>query len=781
MTRKLVIVESPAKAKTIGRYLGKDYRITASVGHIRDLPEKKTGVNVKKSYAPQYVVKEGKEKVVAELRKEAEQAQEIYLATDPDREGEAIAWHISEILSIPNDKACRISFNEITETAVQAAVASPRRIDMDLVNAQQARRILDRLVGYELSPVLWKKVRKGLSAGRVQSVATRMVVDREKEITSFNKEEYWVLTAVLSKKGGKRTFKARYQGELSSVVDKKDKNASVPQKTRVEDMETAVRILEEIQGKPFSVLKIKKGTKKPSPQPPFTTSTLQQEASRRLSFPSKKTMSVAQQLYEGVDIAGHGTIALVTYIRTDSVRISEEAVTEARRLIETTYGPRYVPASPRRYANKNTSQDAHEAIRPAHFDLSPDAVRASLTNDQFRLYRLVWERFLASQMPNAEFDVVTVDVNAGRQVFRAVGETPRFDGFLAAFGEKEVEKEDDRDDDEEIGKEKIPELSEGEPLDLAELLKEQKFTQPPPRYTEATLIKALEEQGIGRPSTYAPTLTTILDRNYIEKDKKYLVPTDLGVKVTEYLIENFLDIVDVKFTARMESRLDTVAEGENGWVAVLDEFYPAFHLLVLKAQDAKGPEAEPVGRKCPTCGEGDLLFKEGRFGRFISCSKYPTCKHTEKIPKTLADGSIDPAEAEKTKGQPTGEKCPTCGEGDLLLRESRYGQFLSCSLYPTCKFTRNIDQSVKGNCPKCGSGLVVKVSKKFKGKRFFTCDRKGTNAECDFISWDLPMEGKTCEVCGSYMVWHSFKGRGGKPQCGNRDCSTIIKRAKKDE
>jgi len=778
MSRKLVIVESPAKAKTIGRYLGKDYHITASVGHIRDLPEKKTGVNVKKQYAPSYVIKDGKEKVVAELKKEASQADTIYLATDPDREGEAIAWHISEVLGLPEGQACRISFNEITEPAVRAAVASPRPIGMDLVHAQQARRILDRLVGYELSPVLWRKVRKGLSAGRVQSVATRMVVDRENEILGFKKEEYWVLTAVLAKKAAKRTFKARYFGELPDAPKKTGKADGGPRKVKVEDKETAERILADVEKSAFSVLSIKKGTKKPSPQPPFTTSTLQQEASRRLGFPSKKTMSVAQQLYEGVELAGQGTMALVTYIRIDSVRVSEEAVAEARRLIGSTYGPKYVPSSPRRYANRNTSQDAHEAIRPAHFDLSPESVRASLSNDQFRLYRLVWERFLASQMPPAEFDVVTLDVAAGRQVFRAVGETPRFDGFLAAFGEKDVEKDEESDEDD--GKERIPELVEGEPLDLSGILKEQKFTQPPARYTEATLIKALEEEGIGRPSTYAPTLSTILDRKYIEKDKKFLLPTELGTKVTNYLLKNFEDIVDVKFTARMEGTLDTVEQGERGWVAVLDDFYPGFHKLVEKAKDGDGDKMPPVVvGKCPDCEDGQLQEKEGRFGKFIGCSNYPKCKHTEKILKSVTgpDGTTT-TEPDVSKGVPTGEKCPECGEGDLILKDGSYGKFIACSRYPTCKYKKNVDQTVRGSCPKCGSGLVVRISKKFRGKRFYVCDKKGSDPACDFISWDLPMEGRTCETCGSYMVWRSFNGKGGFPKCGNRECPTNQKREK---
>lgn len=711
MNRKLVIVESPAKAKTIGRYLGKEYRITASVGHIRDLPSSTIGVDVKKNFKPTYINMKGKEKVIREIKDLAQDSDMIYIATDPDREGEAIAWHIAGVLGIDATSACRISFNEITQKAVQAAVAEPRPIDLDLVNAQQARRILDRLVGYELSPLLWKKVRKGLSAGRVQSVATRMIVDRENEITAFQKEEYWNLTAELSPAEVSFPFRSRYHG--------RKKNGKI-ERIKLASKEATDAVLDEIKGAPFIVDTIKKGSKQRHPFAPFTTSTLQQEASRRLGFTSKRTMSVAQQLYEGVEISGQGQMALVSYIRTDSVRISDEALTTARTLIGERYGDQYVPKTPRKYANKNSAQDAHEAIRPAHFDLSPDAIHNSLSNDQYRLYKLIWDRFLSSQMTSAEVDTVSLDILSMQHVFRTQGETIRFSGFLAAY---EDISEDTADDDEKnAGKEKLPELTEGQQLTLLKIVPEQKFTQPPARYTEATLIKALEEKGIGRPSTYAPTISTILDRNYVEKQTKYLCPTELGMVVTKLLSANFQNIVDVTFTAQMEEMLDEIELGKKDWVSVLSDFYPVFHEQVLKAQ-----------------------------------------AEVEKI---------------EMKQEKTGEMCPQCGEGELLIKEGRFGKFVACSNFPTCKYTKNLEIAAKGNCPICGSGLVSHTSRKFKGRTFYTCDKKGTDPECKFISWDLPVEGAKCETCGSYMVWKRFRGKS-YPKCANRECPTNVRKPSK--
>ena len=714
MSKNLVIVESPAKAKTIGRYLGKDYRITASVGHIRDLPSATLGVDVKRQYKPLYINMKGKEKVIHELKNMASQADRIYIATDPDREGEAIAWHIAQILKIDDQSPCRISFNEITEPALKHAVANPRAIDMDLVNSQQARRILDRLVGYELSPLLWKKIKKGTSAGRVQSVATRLIVEREREIQSFKSEEYWLLTAWLHKQAADPLFRARYHGEI---------NGSKVSKVKLVDQAGTEAIIADIQGRTFMVWQVKKGNRHRTPGPPFTTSTLQQEAARFLGFTSKRTMSVAQQLYEGVDLPGNGSIALVTYIRTDSVRILAEAAEEARHFILERHGKAYLPAAVRAFKNRSSAQDAHEAIRPAHFELNPDTIRDQLSFDQYRLYKLIWDKFIASQMAAASIDTVVADLAAGNHIFRAQGETIVFPGFLAQYGVQLVDQEADLDKDQsdaENNKEKLPELIEGESLLLDKLLPEQKYTQPPARYTEATLIKAMEEKGIGRPSTYAPTISTIQDRLYVEKDKKFLVPTELGKTVTLLLEEQFSNIVDVAFTAKMEENLDTVESGKQGWVELLDQFYPPFHAQVMAAENL------------------DRV----------------------KIPDVL-----------------TGDKCPECHEGDLVVKEGRYGKFVACSRYPDCKYTKNVETAARGKCPLCGSGLMSRTSRKYKGSQFFTCDKLGNNPECPFISWDLPIDGKICDVCGSYMVWKRYKGRT-YPRCGNKDCASNQRKTK---
>jgi len=718
MTKTLVIVESPAKAKTIGRYLGNDYRITASVGHIRDLPSSSLGVDVANDFKPRYITMKGKEKVIRELKDMAEQSDQILLATDPDREGEAIAWHIANVLKLDVNEPIRIFFNEITEQAVKAAVKEPRPIDLDLVNSQQARRILDRLVGYELSPLLWKKIRKGLSAGRVQSVATRMIVEREREIDAFVPEEYHLLTALLSKSGDLgNTFRSRYFGE---------KRTTKAEKVRLSNAEEVAELLADIKGKPFTVGTVKRGTRRKQPYAPFTTSTLQQDASRVHGFTSRRTMSIAQQLYEGIDLPGLGATALVTYIRTDSVRVSQEALNESRELILQRFGSEYLPKSPRLYRNRNSAQDAHEAIRPAHFNLPPSEIRDLVSHDQYRLYKLIWDRFMASQMAAAVIDTLSVDILAGTHLFRTKGETIKFPGYLVLYGQQaevqpdpEDKKETDKND-EESSNERLPELTEGEVLHLHSLTPEQKFTQPPARYTEATLIKAMEEQGIGRPSTYAPTISTIQDRQYVEKERKFLVPTELGKVVTGMLEEHFDNIVDLKFTAQMEKELDTVESGELDWVSLLQKFYPPFHERVEKANEQQ-----------------------------------------ERIKLTVVS---------------TGEICPECKEGELVIKEGRYGKFVACSRYPDCKFTKNVETPVNGKCPLCGSGLLKLRSRKYK-RDFFTCDKKGSDPECKFISWDLPIEGKTCETCGSYMVSRRFRGRA-YPRCGNRDCPTNKRKTK---
>ena len=708
MTKKLVIVESPAKSKTISRYLGSDYQITASLGHIRDLPSNNLGVDVKNGFKPLYITMKGKEKVVRDLKELSAGCDEILLATDPDREGEAIAWHLAKVLKIDPDSKCRITFNEITKSAVQDAIKNPRSIDMNLANAQQARRVLDRLVGYELSPLLWQKVRKGLSAGRVQSVATKIVMDRDAEIDAFVPEEYWLIKALATPGKQSDKFLLGYYGYM-------DGGKAVKDELRNED--DAQRVLKDVGSGPLIVDSVKKGKKERNPYPPFTTSTLQQEASKRLGFSSKKTMSIAQQLYEGVEISGAGQTALVSYIRTDSVRISEEAVAAAKDLIKKRFGEEYCSKYKREYKNKNSAQDAHEAIRPTHFDMDPETIRSSLTNDQYKLYSLIWDRFLATQMASAKLDTVNVQASCNGRIFRAAGETVIFKGYLVLYADI---AEDTPKGEESESKAKIPQLEDGMKLEVLDFNASQKFTTPPPHYTEATLIKAMEDNGIGRPSTYAPTITTILDRNYIEKNGRMLLITDLGKIVTNLLSDNFKEIVDVSFTAGMEDRLDKVEEGKEDWEKVLEDFYPEFDSQVKAAKDS-----------------------------------------IEKV-------TFEP--------EKTGETCPLCG-AELLFKEGRYGKFIACSNFPECKYTKNIEVAAKGKCPQCGSGLLSHRSKKYKGKVFYTCDKKGSDPNCSFISWDLPLEGRVCSECGSYMVLKHY-GKKVYPKCANKDCPTNAKRGK---
>ncbi len=708
MGKKLVIVESPAKSKTIGRYLGPDFQITASLGHIRDLPSGNLGVDVKNDFKPIYITMKGKEKVVRELKTLAADCDEVLLATDPDREGEAIAWHLAKVLKIDPDSNCRITFNEITKKAVQEAISSPRAIDMNLADAQQARRILDRLVGYELSPLLWKKIRKGLSAGRVQSVATKIVMDRDAEIDAFKPEEYWLVKALVTPGKASDKFLMSYYG-----INKGGKTSHI----KLTCEEEANKVLNDTKGIPLKLTSVKHGSRERNPYPPFTTSTLQQEASRRLGFSSKKTMSVAQQLYEGIDIKGAGQTALVSYIRTDSVRISDEAYEAAKKLIVDRFGKEYLSGYRRKYKNKNSAQDAHEAIRPTHFDMDPASIRASLTSDQFKLYSLIWDRFLATQMAPAKLDTLSVEASCGEHIFRASGETITFKGFLVLYADV---AEDKKDDDEDNSKARLPALEEGMELKNLDVTGIQKFTTPPQHFTEATLIKALEEYGIGRPSTYAPTISTILDRQYIEKDGRSLLITELGKLVTNMLSENFSEIVDVSFTADMESNLDRVEEGSVKWEKVLSDFYPEFAEQIKSAQNS-----------------------------------------IEKI-------EIVP--------EKTGEKCPKCGS-DLVYKEGRYGKFVACSNFPQCDFTKNIEIQAKGRCPKCGSGLLAHHSKKYRGKLFYTCDKKGSDPNCDFISWNLPIDGKTCPECGSYMVLKHY-GKKAYPKCSNKDCPSNSRKKK---
>ncbi|MCQ2528953.1 MAG: type I DNA topoisomerase [Saccharofermentans sp.] len=712
MGKNLVIVESPAKAKTIERYLGVNYKVTATVGHFRDLPVNSMGINVNNNFKPIYIDKNPK--VKKELIELAKDADFVYIATDPDREGEAIAWHVAHALKIDIASECRITFNEITKKAVKAAIENPRAIDMDLVNAQQARRVLDRLVGYELSPLLCNKIRKGLSAGRVQSVVTKIVMDRDAEIDAFQSEDYWLVSAIASATDEKESFKLRYLGtKKGSTIDK-------PKNGRILTEEEANAITSDVKGNPFTVDSVKKTKGSRKPAPPFTTSTMQQEASRRLGFSTSTTTRIAQQLYEGVDIQGHGQTALVTYIRTDSVRVSEEAIAASHELITETYGKNFVSPYKREFKNRNSSQDAHEAIRPAHFDLSPEDVKSSLRPEQYKLYKLIWERFLASQMADAVTNNVTVDASCGTRVFRAQGETIDFPGFLEAYAD--IASENKETEETNTDKILLPELKEGQKLNNLKTICDKKKTLPPPHYTEATLIKAMEEYGIGRPSTYSKTISTVLDRKYIDKENKALLITELGKVVTGMLNENFTDIVDVSFTAGMENQLDDVEEGNKDWVDLLSEFYPSFHQTIVEAN--------------------------------------------EKI------------KAVKIEEEKIGEKCPECGEGDLVIKNGRNGKFIACSCFPNCSYTRNIEADVSAHCPKCGSGLLLRRTKKGR-KPFYVCDKKGENAECDFISWDLPIDGKKCEQCGSYMILRRFRGKA-YPRCANPECASNARKKKSD-
>ncbi|MDD5602555.1 MAG: type I DNA topoisomerase [Eubacteriales bacterium] len=697
MAKNLVIVESPAKSKTIGRFLGKSYKIEASVGHIRDLPKSTLGVDVDKNFEPKYITIRGKSEVISKLKKEAKEADKVYLATDPDREGEAISWHLAALLDMDEKALSRITFNEITEEAVKKAMKSPRAIDMDLVDAQQARRVLDRIVGYKLSPLLWKKVRKGLSAGRVQSVAAKMVCDREDEITGFVPEEYWDITALLSsggdKPGGKENFVAKYHGTSGKKV-------------RLRSKEQVDEILKDLENSLYKVLKVVKGRKKKAPAPPFTTSTLQQEASWRSGFTTKKTMMVAQQLYEGIEIKGKGATGLVTYIRTDSVRVSPEAQGEARSHIASMWGKEYLPAKARNYRNRSASQDAHEAIRPTHPDMTPEAVRDSLTSDQYRLYKLIWNRFFASQMAEAVYDTVTADIGAGRHLFKANGTRLDFKGYLLIYkDEKNPDNTGNKADEKDEGENgaaddnancMIPELIEDQELRLIKIDPGQHFTQPPARYTEATLVRAMEEKGIGRPSTYAPTISTILARGYVEKEKKSLLPSELGKIVTDIMKQNFPDIVDEKFTAGMENELDEIERGGKKWPEVIRDFYTDFARLVGEAEEKIGKvkiEDEPADIVCEKCGR-DMVIKNGRFGKFIACPGFPECRNTKPI---LEEAGVN---------------CPVCG-GKVLIRKTKKGKpYISCENYTKCGFT-SWDMPAKESCPVCGSFML----KSYRGRK----------------------------------------------------------------
>ncbi len=690
--KNLVIVESPAKAKTIEKYLGKDYKVVASMGHLRDLPKSTLGIDIENNFEPKYIPVKDHGDVIKSLKALVKESDIVYLATDPDREGEAISWHLKELLNLEDERARRVTFNEITKKVVQNSIENPRAIDQDLVDAQQARRLLDRIVGYKLSPLLWKKIKRGLSAGRVQSVATRMVVDRENEITSFVREEYWLLDALLNCDESDANFTARFYG-------KDDKKIELHTREEVD------AIIAATENSEFSIKSIKRGEKHRSPAAPFITSTLQQEASRRLGMTPRRTMSVAQQLYEGVDITGQGTVGLITYMRTDSLRLSDVALMDAKNFITERYGKEYYHGSFRVYKSKNSAQDAHEAIRPTNIYLTPEAVRKDLTPEQYRLYRLIWGRFTACQMANAVYDNVVIDVCANDYIFRSNYSEMRFPGYTAVYEEAKDEESDEL-------RSQLPNLTEGEKVYLEKMLPEQQFTQPPARYTEATLIRAMEEKGIGRPSTYAPTISTITSHEYVVKDGKYLKPTNLGVVVTELMMERFPDIVDLKFTNQMESGLDSVESGKMYWKDLLGEFYGGFSKEMESAEEAL---------------DGVRI----------------------KVPDELSD-----------------EYCDICGR-QMVVKSGRFGRFLACPGYPECNFTKPLVIEMPGKCPKCGSRILKRTSK--KGYTFYACER---GADCGFMTWHVPTKD-FCPKCGKTMFKPSGRGRL-KSFCINENCELFV-------
>ncbi|MCS7461907.1 type I DNA topoisomerase [Paenibacillus doosanensis] len=687
MADSLVIVESPAKAKTIGKYLGSKFIVKASMGHIRDLPKSQIGVEIQKNFEPKYITIRGKGSVLKELKDARKKVKKVYLAADPDREGEAIAWHLAHYLELEETDACRVVFNEITKQAVKDAFKTPRKINLDLVNAQQARRILDRLVGYKISPLLWKKVKKGLSAGRVQSVAVKLVYDRENEIKAFVPEEYWTITAKLQ--AGSSEFEAKFhslKGEKKELSNQQEVN----------------EILAGLEKAEFVVGEVREKERLRNPSPPFITSSLQQEAARKLNFRASKTMSVAQQLYEGIDLGSEGTVGLITYMRTDSTRISPVAQEEAQQFIVQKYGEAYYPETPRVYIKKAANaQDAHEAIRPSSVLREPEHIKEHLSRDQFRLYKLVWERFVASQMASAVLDTMTVDIAAGDTVFRAVGSKMKFPGFMKVY----VEGNDDGTTEED---KLLPPLKHGDKVKRKQIDPKQHFTQPPPRYTEARLVRALEEMGIGRPSTYAPTLETIQKRGYVAIEEKKFIPTELGELVIQQMIEFFPEILDVEFTAHMEEELDHVEEGKEDWVKVLNSFYVSFEKRLEVAEEEMEKieiQDEVSDEICEKCGR-HLVYKMGRFGKFLACSGFPDCRNTKPIVKDI------------------GVTCPSCKEGKIIERRSKKGRvFYGCDRYPECEFV-SWDKPVGQPCPKCGSMLIEKRNKNGVFHQCIQCDFK---------------------------------------------------------
>ena len=785
MPKSMVIVESPAKAKTIERYLGKDFQVRACAGHIKDLPPSSLGVDVEHEFSPTYRIISGKEKIVRQLKKEARNLSDIYLAADPDREGEAICQHLAEELNVSQDRRIhRVLFNEITKTAILNAFEQPSSIDQNKVEAQQARRILDRLVGYKVSPLLWNKVRRGLSAGRVQTVALRMIVEREKEIKDFVSEEYWNFTARLKAKDPP-AFDAK-------AVKHKGK------KFKISNQADADQLLEELRSVDFLVADVKKRQRKRSPVPPFITSKLQQEASRRLRFSVKKTMMLAQRLYEGVEVDQEGSVGLITYMRTDSTRVSDTSLGEVRDYVQKEYGKDYLPPKAIIYRSKKKAQDAHEAIRPTSVLRTPDQVKSHLGKDEYHLYELIWKRFVASQINPARFDQTDIQIQVGPVEFKAVGTVMRFDGFLQVYRET-------RDEDE--SQVVLPEVRKGDTLQVEKITPEQKFTQPPPRYSEAGLVKALEEKGIGRPSTYAQILSVIMDRDYVKKDEGRFVPTEIGEVVIELLIAHFVEIFDYDYTAKLEQNLDEIENGKEHWVQTLKGFYSEFSKELKQARkEMKNLKTEElsIGVECEKCG-GDMVIRWGRFGRFIACKNYPECKNTRELPQESSEKEGNASASEEKICEKCGhpmvvrkgrygeflacsgypkckntekinpgiqtpqpetllaEKCPKCSF-QLVQRHGRYGQFVACSNYPDCKYIKQETTDV--TCPKCSGGELVK-RKSRRGKLFYSCSNY---PDCKYILWRKPIK-MSCPSCGaSFLLEHSNKKEGLVHSCQNSEC-----------
>ena len=732
MASNLVIVESPSKALTIKGYLGSNYKVIASIGHVRDLPKSSLGVDIEHGFDAHYISIRGKGDLIKEIRKEAKAANKIYLATDPDREGEAISWHLAATLGIPVEETQRICFNEVTKPAVKAAIKSPRQIDMNLVNSQQTRRILDRIVGYKLSPLLWKNVKSGLSAGRVQSVATRIIVEREEEIRAFVPVEYWTIDAVLHTAG--KSIPVHFWGNGNG-------------KLRLTCEAEAMQVVNAVKGKPYAVSSVKRASRHKAPAPPFTTSTMQQEASKKLGFQSQKIMKVAQELYEGVNLGSEfgGAQGLITYMRTDSQRVSAEAQDAAKSFITGKYGEKYYPAAPRIYKTKAGAQDAHEAIRPARVDLEPTKIRKMLSNDQYKLYKLIWERFIASQMESAVLDTVSVDFTCEGYVFRTSGYSVAFPGYMAVYEEAEEDSGRAADEVAEVKNIRLPNLTEGEKLDADDAVPAKHFTEPPVRYNDASLIKMLEEQGLGRPSTYATIITTILSRNYVKREGKAFVPTPLGEVTNKLMKEYFSDIVDYGFTAEMENELDEIEAGKATMQAVLSAFWEDFSKELAHAEETIGQNSIEVPPEetdiiCEKCGSR-MVIRNGRFGKFAACPNYPTCRNTKPLTANGEEKTPDDAKKEPVL---TDMKCEQCG-APMILRSGRYGSFYACSRYPECKFTKPRVRDTGVACPECGAKIVTKFGKNHTV--FYSCERY---PECGFSSWDMPVNEK-CPQCGKLL------------------------------